>query len=294
MTKTQKKAKARAIRESQKKIKMIKKMKNDYPTIKTVEVEEKTKRFIEAEEMELFDAEGRHITRWKGIVNKEQKGQMFNIVGRGYKIAQHDDVIEAIEESVNDLELTHNERIVTLNEGARVHAIMNFPKIVERLSNGETLELRVTFDNSYDSTTGLRMVLGSTTSKGYYLLTSESYGTYYHRHTKGMDTRNLKKKLEKGIDVFRNKIIAKFEQMLSSKLDIATVINFLDKCIKEKVISVKYLEMIRDKLDTLKASDVDSQYALYNMIAEVLSAQVESIDAQKRHMETMYNKVKQL
>ena len=255
---------------------------------------EKTNRFVVAEEMQLFDADGRAITRWKGIVNQDNTEQMFSIVGQGYKIAQHDEVMDAIQNSVEELELTHEERVLTLNSNARIHVIMQFPKIDMALTNGEKFTMRVTFDNSYDSTTGLRMNIGTQTSKGYFLLSSEQFATYYHRHTKGMDVVNLKKKLVKGIKVFQDKIATQFQTMLDSKLDVATVLNFLDKSIKEKVISVKYLEMIENKLSQDSTENVDNQFALYSMIAEVLTAQVESVDAQKRHMETMYNLVKKL
>jgi len=319
MTKSQKKALRKSKRLQQKKMKTFSNFKesvSDCSTVRVTEIptqvnpeivkatlalvneeiqeEEKTNRFLVADELELFDSEGRNIQRWKGLVNKNNTEQIFNIVGRNYKIAQHDEVINAIEESISELELTHEETVIPMNDGARVHAIMTFPKIEQSLTNGEKLTMSVTFDNSYDSTTGLRMIVKAKTAKGHCLITTDSHGKYYHKHTPGMDLKDLKKKLEKGIDAFNNNIMEQFEKMLSNKLDIAKVINFLDKCIKEKVIAEKYLESIKSKLSTVKAGDVDNQFTLYNIIAEVLSAQVESIDAQKRHMETMYNKVKNL
>jgi len=256
--------------------------------------EEKTNRFIQAEEMELFDNDGRNIEKWKGIVNCDDTTQMFAIVGRGYKIAQHDEVVDSIETSIDELELAHTSSVRTMNSGGRIQATMRFPKVTGTLSNGVQLVLRITFDNSYDSTTGLRMNLTAITEKNNILHTTDQKATYYHRHTKGMDTKNLRKKLEKGIDVFKETIMNDFQKMLDNKLDLPKVLNFLDKSIKEKVISVKYLEMIQDRLKIGSSQDVGNQFDLYNLISEVLTAQVDSIDAQKRHIETMFNKIKDL
>jgi len=257
-------------------------------------IEEKPKsRFIRATSLKIIDEEGNELSRHKVIVNEAKHTQYFDIVGSGYKIAQHDEVVENIEEAIKELELTAEEDcILQIDEGARVHVGMKFPKIEITLDNGEVLTLRVSWDNSYNSTTGLRMSLDALNKKGYYLGTE--FGKFYHRHTKGLDVKNLKRSLEKGIEVFKTKIFNQFQEMLNSKLDLPKVLTFLDKCGDEKIIAVKYIDIVKEKLNDLTYNEMDSQWALYNMVAEVLTARVESIDAQQRYMITMLNQIKKL
>ena len=243
------------------------------------------KKFVEAAAMEIKDKDGNSLSyRWKGIVNADDTTQMFSIVGKDYRIVQHAEVEELLCEAVENKRLVAEKRNIVMNDGGRVHFTLKFPD--ERIVvKGQELMLRITLDNSYDGSTGLRTVIGACSPSGktlYYV--SEGY---YHKHTKGLRMSTFEKALDKGVDSFFNKIKDNFESMASKEIAQMDLADFIERAKDSKVIPIKYLTRMEDDLPT-----VSNLWELFGLICEVLSDECKSIDMQRTYCTKMLSRLR--
>lgn len=252
-------------------------------------------KFIEAMSVRLVNATtGKELPKHKGIVNVADADQIFDVVGIDYKIAQHDEVMETIEKSLVDLGFTNTQNVKEIDDGARIHINIRFPEIkLDVLGTGDYIHMRASVDNSYNSTTGLRLDVGAIKKDDVYLYVGERFSHYYHRHTKGMNLTNLEDSIRKGIETFQTKIKAEFENMASTVVDPLAISGWLNKLMddKTKKIPVKYLEKIKDIFSTVRAS-ITNVWSLYNLVCEVLGGEELSLDRRKQLCQTMLNGMK--
>lgn len=260
-------------------------------------------KFIQAKEIALFSQDGQDADynalagKYKGIVNADNPKQIFNVVGPGYKIAQHDEVYDIVTKTVKDMGLKTNVRVKEMNEGARLRLELSFPDIQIKIGNSavdDIVNMRMAFDNSYNATTGLRGVVdGLRLICNNGMKVPESFARNYHKHTKGMDLSRLSTTIEKGIEVFQTKIKERWERYYLTKIDPNKARTFLEECSANKVISQKYLEMMIKRLDfggdveIRGAGQITNQWALYNLITEILTHECESVDTQERFSNKM-------
>jgi len=248
-------------------------------------------KFIEAKEMKLFDENNRELDRHKGIVNAEKPEQLFDVVSKGYKIAQHQEVVETVEKSLVDLGFKNEMAIEQMGEGGRVHININFLDIkLDVLGTGEYVTMRASLDNSYDSTTGLRLDVGAI-KRDIYIYVGEKFSHYYHRHTKSMLVSDLEGSIRHGIETFQTKIKQEFESLAGTKINLLDVGTWLGDCIEKKTISVKYLELIKATYEE-NSSKINNLWSLYNLICELISQESDSIDRHKQLCQTMLNSMK--
>lgn len=260
-----------------------------------VKIEEPQARFTQAIKKDLFDENGDMISKYKRVVNKDNFDQVFGIVTEGYKVIQHDDLDNTVNEIVKELELNINKRELQNEEGSRIRIEIRFPD--EKLTIGDQkVSLQVVFDNSYNQTTGVRLdVLAYDGRRFYYI--GERYSTFYHKHTKGLDIENLKSNLQKGINAFQEKFNEAFQKFLERPLSKQDAINVIDKWIDKKVIAAKYLNMVKELIETgsyeeiVVRDPVSNIWLFYNLISEVLSTKVASQDAQRRYFHIIYREL---
>ena len=269
--------------------------------------ETKENKFVEAKEISLYsqeNAQSKHnalAPKYKGICNANNPEQIFNVVGMGYKIAQHDEVYDAVEATVKDLGLKTKIKTTEMNDGARLRMELTFPDLAIKIGPPELndiVNLRMSFDNSYNATTGLRaMIDGERLACLNGMKVPDNFATYYHRHTKGLDINALMPTIEKGIEVFQTKIKAKWDSYYNTKIDPIKARNFLEQCSNDKVISQKYLEMMIKRLDfggsveIRGAGQITNQWMLYNLITEILTHECDSVDTGDRFAKKMDDKI---
>lgn len=249
--------------------------------------------FVTATEVEIHSKKGEGNfnflgDKWKGIANAANTDEVFAIVGKGYKIAQHQDVYEMVTDAIRDNSLNANVQMLELNDGARIHGRITFPDLKFDL-NGREITMRMTFDNSYNYTTGVRMIVGALCQhSGVYYYIRERFSTFYHRHTKGLDIRDIEKKVQKGVDVFQNKIRDKFATYAATNINPNKVNDFLEECVNDKVIPEKYLKSIMEN-----AKSCTNQFDLYEASCQVLTTEMNdtSIDSQRDHMIKMDTRI---
>jgi hypothetical protein len=240
--------------------------------------------------------------KYKGIVNAENHSQIFNVVGMGYKIAQHDEVFEAIEQTVKELGFKADITPYVLDEGGRLKVRVTFPDINLHIGPrevGDIVNLRMTFDNSYNATTGLRGCVDGLRLKCTNGMTvPEKFAYSYHKHTKGMDINKLCIAIEKGVETFQTKIKEKWERYQATKINPDKARIFLQELAqkeegKKTVISKKYLDMMLERMDWGGSIDVrgagmvTNQWMLYNLATEILTHECKSPDVQERFAGTM-------
>ena len=237
--------------------------------------------------------------KYKGIVNADNHAQIFNVVGMGYKIAQHDEVYDAVEQTIKELGFRADIKTTLLNEGARLKLRVTFPDILINVGPREVndiVNLRMTFDNSYNATTGLRgCVDGLRLRCTNGMQVPDRFAYSYHKHTKGMDINKLSLAVEKGIEVFQTKIKEKWERYAYTKINPDKARSFLQQCVEDKTISVKYLQMMLERMgsggniEIRGAGQINNQWMLYNLVTEILTHECSSPDTQERFMNTMDN-----
>lgn len=251
--------------------------------------------YKQAAETLLFDEQGNVLADYKGIVNKENIQEVFSVTSKGYKIIQHEDVLTKIEAVVNDLKLKHNRHILQMNDGARIHAWYNFPEIKFKVDDRE-ISLNCSWDNSYNQTTGVRMLVGAFYGGRISLYLGEKFSKYYHKHTIGLNTSSLVRNLEKGIKVFEDKVKDYFESMTKKMFTYNEAIILIDEAIKEKILAEKYGKQIKDTLDQevvvdLKNERTVSQWKFYLLVSEVLEKNVTSLDTRNRYSDLLQKRM---
>ena len=257
------------------------------------EIKEITRpQLIRATALNIFDEDQNHLKNHKALVNEKNHKQLFAIVTTIYKIIQHDEVVAAVEESLKQLNFNPNQKLRQLDAGARIRMYLSFPDTHIRVGE-DTLSLRMFWENSYDTTTTLRLVV-----EGIILINGQEhsifvnpkiYSRYNRRHTKGLVLDVYKHKIKHAVEVFLNEVKAEFEKMLSTPMDLAKAINFLDSCAEDKVIADIYLSAIRIELQRLQPDELDSQWILFNLINKVLNEKVKSLDAKEQHLKSIYD-----
>jgi hypothetical protein len=110
-----------------------------------------------------------------------------------------------------------------------------------------------------------------------------------------MDINKLALAVEKGIEVFQTKIKEKWERYAFTQINPDRARIFLQQCIEDKTISVKYLEMMLERMgrggniEIRGAGQINNQWMLYNLVTEILTHECKSPDTQERFMNTMDN-----
>ena len=250
-------------------------------------------RYTLAGEIKLFDEDGRHLKNYKGIINAEKRESLFSIVSKGYKVVQHDEVVDAVESCIQGLELSSDDRVIQMDNGGRIRFITKFPNITINIKN-EIYTMQMFWDNSYNLTTGVRLILGVCTPRGRSLYLDSKLANFYHRHTKGIDLANLKRAITAGMATFLDNVAREFNDMIKTPMTMEKAINFLDTCINEKVIASVYLETLKNELRKMPVDEMDSQWILYNLINSVLDERVKSIDTKERHINALNKKLKSI
>ncbi len=250
--------------------------------------------FNQAKKINLYDCNGNLINGHKAVVNKKNEQQVFSVVSDNYQVVQHDEVISTIEKTLSSLNLRYDKKVIELNNGARVRVEMIFPDIEVNLGNGDVSKFRATFDNSYDCSTGLRLDIGAfrmICTNG--LTIGERWGSYYHKHSQGLNISMLGKSVKHGVKIFKTKVKAMFEDMAQLEISPDQARAFLDNTIEKKLIANKYLDGMMNRLnyggnvEIKRDSQINSKWMLYNLISEELTHNCESLDAQRRYANIM-------
>ena len=232
-----------------------------------------TKKYTVAKEVDIeqIDATPRFIPRYKALVNEDKLDQVFAIVGRDYKVALHQEVVDAVETTLSDLKLESTGNPEEYNEGARLNIVKKFPNIGMQIEN-EFFNLTITVDNSYDLTTGLRVVVGAVKrDTNTQCFIPDRFANLYHKHTKGMMIDDIRGSVHKGISVFQNKIREDFERMVATPIDPTEAsIKFDDLSSEDSksLIPKKYLEEVKKAVDEKQPT---TQWRLYKLVMETLA-----------------------
>lgn len=261
------------------------------------EEEKKESRFMAAKEIKLFSQEDSGnmndlSSKYKGIVNAANEKQILNVVSPGYKIVQHDDLVDTVEKAIKERGLRAKTNILQMNDGARLRMIVTFPDLMIKIGDpalNDIVNFKMSFDNSYNGTTGIRTCADGERLKclnGQKV--PESFARYYHKHTQGLDLTNVGTTIEKGIDTFLTKIKDRWDRYYQTKIDPAKARLFLTDLVDKKVkgVAKKYLEEMLKRfdhggnIDIRGEGQITNQWMLYNLVTEVMTHTCDSVDVQ--------------
>ena len=237
--------------------------------------------------------------KWKGLVDADNVSQQWNIVGKNYKVAQHDDVADTVSKALEDLGLKPEVIPQVHNNGARLHIGLRFPEIKLGLGT-DTVSMVAYFDNSYDSTTGLRLEIGAY-QDDCIIYIGGNYSKYYHRHTKGLQVSALERSISKGIETFQGKVKTQLESLVNTVVDPLALSGWLNDQINKvddedstrhkaaSVIPIKYLKAIQDRFVEVRGN-MTNLWSVYNMVCQTLNKEnVEKLDRLPTLCRAMYD-----
>jgi len=236
----------------------------------------------------IYDENGKELNSYKNVGNEENEQESFSIVKNTYRIIQHEDVYNTVNEAIEDKNLNANikpNRIFDGNSG-RLHIEVTFPEITLDVENdGLQSQLYCTYDNSYDGTTGLRLSVGAKRGNAILWITGSRY---YHKHTKSVSVAAFENSLEKGIESFQTKIKGHFMGMFKTPTNEAAAVDFLENCIGIKNISNTYVKSLISKV---KQSTIKNKWQLYCIICESITKEASSLDVRDRHLKALINRM---
>jgi len=241
-----------------------------------------------AQRIQIFDKDGNELTNYKAIANEQDQQEIFSIVKNGYRIIQHDEVFQTIQDAIADknLNATVKPHPDFDGNGGRVHIEATFPDInVDVENNGIQAQLHCTYDNSYDGTTGLRLRVGAKMGKTVLWVMGAKY---YHKHTKSVSVIEFEKQLELGIKLFQEQIKKDFKAMLKTPVSQASAEDFLIAATELKGVRKKYIEEIQSQV---KQSTITNKWQLYKIICDVLSKTASSIDVRDQQLTAIITKL---
>jgi len=241
-------------------------------------------KYTVAAETELFQGDDKESLqgRYKSITNKANESQIFAIVGDGYKVIQHDEVVDMINDSLSELNMKAESNIFEMKGGGRIHGEMIFKEhYLDVKNDGEIVNMRLFFDNSYDCSTGVRMRFGAfLPRRNAFLYVEENmFGRFYHKHTQGLNKHEMGKDIEKGGKICQEKLSAMFRGMASTPVNFAHVKTLLEEKIGKKYIPDKYLVAVNDAVK----SGVGTMWDLFIVYSEVMSVQTDSVDVRSEY-----------
>lgn len=237
----------------------------------------------------------------RSVLNKDDGSQCFAHVEDGYKIAQHQTVYDYLHQGLDNQGLKYDFSYEIggyakkNRHGGRVKFRIVLPEVnLDLLTEGVTLSMRINTDNSYDCTTGLRMLFGASNGPiNYYL--NEEFARVYHKHTKSLDVKNIEKAIKSGMENFRTKMKAAFLDLINAPLEPAFVSLAIEEMIAEKAkapMSQKYLKEIKAHIE--KGTKVKNKWQLYHLACKVLSDLGASSDVEKDQAIKMLARIKKL
>ena len=250
--------------------------------------------------VQTYDENKLEFPESKAIVSDDADRIHYAMVGNGYKIAQHDEVLDIITKAVEETKIAYNIRTKLMGSAkkvdARLRIDLNFPETYHTIA-GEKIQLWATFDNSHDLSTGLRLEVNArieSTDTNLYCseFISDQLNKHYHKHTKGLEIKVLEGTIAKGIEIFQNNIGKEFQELVETPLSILEARSFIKGLIesKEKGVAKKYLESISSALSN--TDKVTSAWGLYSLISSILTKEVTSVDTRKNNARFLLNLIK--
>jgi len=228
---------------------------------------------------------GAALEGWNAVVDMEDS-RVFNIVTPKYHIIQHDEIIHRIHGALDKLGIEYKEKLLSYNDGARIHMDYSFPGIEEPITPkvGDVVRFKLFADNSYDGSTGFRVIYGGERlicTNG--MVSMDREGGYYHRHTKGVELDEISRLVEDGIHFYRDQFVERFKRYEEVPMLPAAMIEQIGEWKEEKIIPLKHLEKaeawVHAGVSIEGQVEHKSQYDFYNVMTAVITHNVESIDA---------------
>jgi len=245
---------------------------------------------VRAQKIKVFDCEGNELKGFNALVNEEDESQVMNIVKDDYVIMQHDDVVERVRNTLEDLGIAYNvEKISQTHQGARLRVGVVFPEYeYDVTGKGDIVQMRTDIDNSYNSSTGLRFVVG-----GYRLICTnglyvgEKFAGVYHKHTKGIEGINVKETFVRAFDTFNNGFIKYIGGFTQESFTPENSITFLDECLEKKSVPVKYVDLMKDRINhpqlSIDRKTVETKWDFFNVATEVMTHKSPNEDIQFKY-----------
>ena len=180
-----------------------------------------------------------------------------------------------------------------INDGARYRWTVRFPNTKIQLGEeGELITCTITFDNSYDKSTGARNTLAGV-YRGIRIPANKTFfNTYYARHTNSMDMTEAQKVIQSNLEGYIKEVSKKWQKYYETQINQQNLINELNFLIdkkeeKKKIpVSKKYLKGF---MSFLIKNDYNNIWDVYTMFCDVLTAEKASIDVYDRVAEYMEN-----
>lgn len=247
--------------------------------------------FTRATELELYNEFGNRINGYKAIVNSNDDRHVFNVATNTYEIIQHEDVSNAVVQSLKNVGVEYKPIRVT-DMGKRMYIEFDLPTIKHDVAKvGDIINLRIGVYNSYDGSMGVRVeTYGHRLRCSNGMWVSEMFDRYYSRHIRGIDLESIQTSIVTGIAAFQDNFCGKLENYANHIIKEESALEFIEDCKENKVIPLKYLDAIQGNITGRTGADIEpvnNKWMLYNSITEVLTHDTADIFTQRRNIKKM-------
>lgn len=214
---------------------------------------------VELRPMQTVDGLMVPDSRFRAVVRQNTNGseQVLSIVGWRYKILDHKAILKSVANVFKDYEIpVKNVHHELYKDGSRVYSGFNVDEVYSMMNEGEpfTVSPVVNIVTSHDGSHRLFVrlsVLMTTKEKVYRYPLSSTVCSLGTKHVKGAKSEEILKVIRKVIDEFSTKVLPRWNNMTSTKIDLLKAQNIMRKAVESGAICERASEKVNLSCATL-------------------------------------------
>jgi hypothetical protein len=231
---------------------------------------------------ELSDLLSGNHSGWYGNVRTDTN-QVLGICTEQYGKVQNSDLIGAIEEAFDNVNMTDYEKaIYSVRDGARVYARYDFPNKTKATQVGDEVGLRLTANNSFDRSCRISFSLGLVRlvcTNG--MVTMEDEYSMTKKHTQQVSVDFIEDAIRNAVDAFDNgKPLAVYDRLAAREITQAEGVRVLGGLEKKNLLSTRLREGI-ESVWIAPTHEEDKERNLYNLMNAVTQHLTREVEGER-------------
>lgn len=152
-------------------------------------------------------------------VIRTDTNEPLGIISDKYQLVSHKLVIDSFRQALIKTKMDFEENISLSSNGAYLNAKYNFPDRKDEIAEGDYISMQIWLENSYDTTTSIKFILGAlrlACANG--LIIAERFTSYSQKHTQQFLVSEMTNEIVILGDYFNKKIIPQMREMSQVKI----------------------------------------------------------------------------
>lgn len=147
-------------------------------------------------------------------VIRTDTNEPLGIISNKYQLVPHKLVIDSFRQALIRTKMDFEENILLSPSGAYLNAKYNFPDITDEIAKGDYISMQILLENSYDTTTSIKFILGAlrlVCTNG--LIFAERFTYYSQRHTQQLLVDEMANEIVSLGSYFNKRVIPRMRKM---------------------------------------------------------------------------------